>query len=79
MLLFCVNDKMKHTFKIEFLIFHSAQLLKYRTNILKKVNPRLLKGSQMGHSVKVSLWCVTLLINTRFRFFILEQAIVKLI
>ena len=26
------------------------------------------KGSQMGHSVKVSLWCVTLLINTRFRF-----------
>ena len=31
----------------------------------------------MGHSVKVSLWCVTLLINTRFRFFILEQAVVK--
>ena len=28
-----------------------------------------LKGSRMDHSVKVSLWCVTLLINTRFRFF----------
>ena len=27
-----------------------------------------LKGSRMCHSVKVSLWCVTLLINTRFRF-----------
>ena len=23
----------------------------------------------MGHSVKVSLWCVALLINTRFRLF----------
>ena len=27
------------------------------------------KGSRMGHSVKASLWYVTLLINTRFRFF----------
>ena len=33
---------------------------------------QVIKGSRMGHSVKVSLWCVTLLINTRFRFFILE-------
>ena len=34
----------------------------------------------MGRSDKVSLWCVSLLINTRFRFFIiLEQAIVNLI
>ena len=32
----------------------------------------IIKGSRMGHSVKVSLWCVALLINTRFRFFILE-------
>ena len=32
----------------------------------------VLKGSRMGHSVGVSLWCVALLINTRFRFFILE-------
>ena len=28
-----------------------------------------LKGSQMGHSVNVSLWRVALLINTRIRFF----------
>ena len=27
-----------------------------------------LKGSRMGRSDKVSLWCVSLLINTRFRF-----------
>ena len=33
---------------------------------------RPFKGSRMDPSVKVSLWCVTLLINTRFRFFILE-------
>ena len=31
----------------------------------------------MGRSGTVSLWYVALLINTRFRFFILEQAIVK--
>ena len=31
-----------------------------------------IKGSRMGRSDKVSLWCVTLLVNTRFRFFILE-------
>ena len=31
----------------------------------------------MGRSDKVSLWYVSLLINTRFRFFILEKAIVK--
>ena len=29
-----------------------------------------IKGSRMGHSVKFSLWCVTLLINTIFRFFV---------
>ena len=42
---------------------------------LRKDSERIrvrIKGSRMGHSVKVSLWCVTLLINTRFRFFILE-------
>ena len=33
---------------------------------------RTVKGSRMGHSVKVSLWCITLLINTTFCFFILE-------
>ena len=31
----------------------------------------------MGRSDKVSLWYVALLINTRFRFCILEQVIVK--
>ena len=31
-----------------------------------------LKGCRMGRSDKVSLWCVPLLINTRFPFFILE-------
>ena len=31
----------------------------------------------MGRSDTVSLWYVALLINTRFRFFILEQAIVE--
>ena len=31
-----------------------------------------IKGGRMGHSDTVSLWCVSLLINTRFRFFILE-------
>ena len=30
------------------------------------------KGGRMGRSDKVSLWCVALLINTRFSFFILE-------
>ena len=34
--------------------------------------PWSLKGSRMGRSDKVSLWCVALLINTRFLFFILE-------
>ena len=31
----------------------------------------------MGRSDKGSLWYVSLLINTRFRFFILEKAIIK--
>ena len=35
------------------------------------------KGCPMGRSDKVSLWYVALLINTRFRLFISEQAIVK--
>ena len=30
------------------------------------------KGCRMGCSDKVTLWYVALLINTRFRFFILE-------
>ena len=31
-----------------------------------------IKGRRMGRSDKVSLWYVSLLINTRFHFFILE-------
>ena len=33
---------------------------------------KLVKGCRMGCSHKVSLWCVSLFINTRFPFFILE-------
>ena len=34
------------------------------------IDPYCIKGSRMGHYVKVSLWgCLTLLINTRFRLF----------
>ena len=33
---------------------------------------RFFKGCRMGRTDKVSLWYVALLINTRFRFFILE-------
>ena len=32
----------------------------------------IFKGGRMGRSDTVSLWCVSLLINTRFRIFILE-------
>ena len=42
-----------------------------------KLTSLQLKGCRMGRSDKVSLWYVALLINTRFRFFILESAIVK--
>ena len=37
--------------------------------MLKKL---LFKGCQIGVSDKVSVWYVSLLINTRFRIFILE-------
>ena len=41
-------------------------------------NWKSIKGGRMGRSDKVSLWwCVSLLINTRFRLFILEYAFVK--
>ena len=48
--------------------------MKSNTFIFKKLN---FKGCRMGRSDKASLWYVVLLINTRFRFYILEQAIVK--
>ena len=44
--------------------------LKVHHTYLVKLFP--LQGCRMGHTDKVSLWYVALLINTRFRFFILE-------
>ena len=41
-------------------------------NFQKSDLTMLLKGGRMGRSDTVSLWCVSLLINTRFRFFIIE-------
>ena len=46
---------------IDFMIFKKIR------NCLQKF-----KGCRMGRSDKVPLWYVSLLINTRFRFFILE-------
>ena len=48
------------------------------TNICERITKSTLKnycrikGCRMGRSGKVSLWYVSLLINTRFRFLILE-------
>ena len=41
-------------------------------NISSFVCTDYFKGCRMGRSDTVSLWYVSLLINTRFRFFILE-------
>ena len=49
------------------LIFHITNNITIYSSPIK-----LLKGCRMGRSDKVSLWYVALLINTRFRFFILE-------
>ena len=38
----------------------------------KHVTVKSFKGCRMGRFDKVSLWYVSLLINTRFRFFIIE-------
>ena len=45
----------------------------------QKLGWAVVKSGRMGRSDKVSLWCVSLLINTRFCFFILELVIVKCI
>ena len=37
-----------------------------------EASTQAIKAGRMGRSDKVSLWCVSLSINTRFRFFILE-------
>ena len=46
--------------------FLHCQIFKYGTFVDS------FKDCRMGRSDKVSLWYVALLINTRFRFFILE-------
>ena len=43
----------------------------YRGNPYNFIVPRI-KGGLVGRSDTVSLWYVSLLINTRFRFFTLE-------
>ena len=42
------------------------------TIFLKRFSLERVKGCRMGRFGKVSLWYVAFLINTRFRFFILE-------
>ena len=41
-------------------------------NTLNSITQSIVKGGRMGRSDKVSLWCVSLLINTRIPLFILE-------
>ena len=49
-------------------ILEMPQYVAYQKNVVYA----FIKGCRMGRSDKVSLWYVTLLINIRFRFFILE-------
>ena len=45
----------------------------FASSIKNVSNPRIcFNGCRMGRSDKVSLWYVSLFINSRFRFFILE-------
>ena len=46
---------------------HSVDGHSFHTRLV--LNHRKVKGCRMGRSDKVSLWCVSLLINNRFRFF----------
>ena len=42
-------------------------------SLMYKINlNQITEGFRMGRSDKISLWYVSFLINTRFRFFILE-------
>ena len=54
------------------IITHVVYCFFYITDDHNFVAIIVFKGGRMGRSDKVSLWCVALLINTRFRFFILE-------
>ena len=49
-----------------------CQMIKYKVMHEGSKYFQTLKGGRMGRSDKVSLWCVSLLIHTRFRFLILE-------
>ena len=48
--------------------YSSLMMLSLLTCLTESVFHVQLKGCRLGRSDKVSLWCVTLLINTRFRF-----------
>ena len=70
------GKKITHIEKILFtrdgrvIILLKGTYVSYRLNpILCRTKGLRPKGSRTGHSVKVSLWCVTLSINTRFCFF----------
>ena len=76
-----VNDITYTSNVLEFVLFaddttitysHSEVITKFDmiNNELQEVT-NWFKGCRMGHSDKVSRWYVSLLINTRFRFFIL--------
>ena len=54
------------TFGGDFIFLHYSDSIWHALFIIT------VKGCRMGRSDKVSLWYVALLINTRFRFFILE-------
>ena len=48
---------------------HVQMSVSYDINLPETVLLHIIEGSHMGRSDKVSLWCVLLLINTRFPFF----------
>ena len=68
--------------------YHSRKFMNFASSLVNDLGVRVMvvqgwtecflsqeqsfKGCRMGRSDKVSLWCMALLINTRFRFFILE-------
>ena len=51
-------------------IYDGTKQLAYK---LHKLNRCVIKGCRMGRSDKVSLWCVALLINTSFHFFLILE------
>ena len=61
------KDNLKFEFEFLHTTFIDVCIIAYRGEPL-----RTFKGCRMGRSDKVSLLYVSLLINTRFRFFVLE-------